>query len=138
ISTQVGNLSFLKLLGLYNNRFVGEISSEIGRFRRLLELDLFDNTLGDANNIHGSIPLAFGNLSSLQMFYGDKNHLSGRVPATLGRLKNIQLLGFQGNNLFGEIPSSIFNLSSLTEDVVWIQPISWHSSLEPWIVTSKF
>ncbi|CAN0926364.1 Probable LRR receptor-like serine/threonine-protein kinase At3g47570 [Linum grandiflorum] len=110
ISTQVGNLSFLKFLRLYNNNFVGEIPPEIGRLGRLQQLVLFNNSF------NGKIPSNISECSALTIFRVDYNNLlSGRVPATLGRLKSIQLLVFQHNNISGEVPSSIFNLSSLTE-----------------------
>ncbi|CAN1816828.1 Probable LRR receptor-like serine/threonine-protein kinase At3g47570 [Linum perenne] len=146
ISSHIGNLSFLKVLSLYNNSFTGEIPPEIGRLHRLQQLMLSNNSLGgeipsnifgllnklraldvSLNNLTGSIPPSFSNLSSLWMFSAGDNQLSGRILDALGHLKSLQYLALNFNHLYGEIPPSIFNLSALTE--LWLAENQLHGVL---------
>ncbi|CAN1321007.1 Probable LRR receptor-like serine/threonine-protein kinase At3g47570 [Linum perenne] len=131
ISPHIGNLSFLKVLSLYNNSFTGEIPPQIGRLHILQELWLTNNSLSVTQNyLTGTIPSTFGNLSSsIQYFEVAENQLSGRVPNALGQLNNLQFLALNWNNLSGEIPVSIFNLSSLTD--MWFGGNQFHGEL-PW------
>ncbi|CAN1187543.1 Probable LRR receptor-like serine/threonine-protein kinase At3g47570 [Linum perenne] len=130
ISSHIGNLSFLKVLSLYNNSFTGEIPPEIGRLHRLQQLMLSNNSLG------GEIPSNISGLSALTIFdvYRNKlmfsagdNQLSGRILDALGHLKSLQYLALNFNHLYGEIPPSIFNLSALTE--LWLAENQLHGVL---------
>ncbi|CAN0907784.1 Leucine-rich repeat receptor-like serine/threonine-protein kinase At1g17230 [Linum grandiflorum] len=87
------NLSFLKVLKLYDNIFIGGIPLEIGRRRRLQELLLYNNSLGGLNNLTGSIPHSFNNLSSLETLLATRYQLSGRIPAALGHLLLYEWIG---------------------------------------------
>ncbi|CAN1187578.1 LRR receptor-like serine/threonine-protein kinase EFR [Linum perenne] len=132
VSPHIGNLSFLKVLNLSNNMFVGEIPSEIGGLRRLQRLDLYNNSL------EGEIPPNISGCSALTvfdvtrnklMFTLHQNQMSGEVPDALDQLKSLQLLVLSFNNLYGEIPASIFNISSLIQ--IWFGANQFHGSL-PW------
>ncbi|CAN1170945.1 Probable LRR receptor-like serine/threonine-protein kinase At3g47570 [Linum perenne] len=87
ISPHVGNLSFLKVLYLFNNSFMGEIPPEIGQLGLLSKLQYF---IASSNNLSGSIPFAFGNLSSL---------------LSLSNASNLVLLQLSSNNFTGSMPS---------------------------------
>ncbi|CAN1838562.1 Probable LRR receptor-like serine/threonine-protein kinase At3g47570 [Linum perenne] len=142
ISPHVGNLSFLKELGLFNNSFIGEIPSEIARLHRLERLVLYNNSLDGEipsnisgcsaltefrvqyNELVGGLPWQLGLLNKLQYFNIRWNNLTGSIPLAFGNLSSLE--SFNGghnqlglylnfNNLSGEIPASIFNLTSLTD-----------------------
>ncbi|CAN1295325.1 Probable LRR receptor-like serine/threonine-protein kinase At3g47570 [Linum perenne] len=150
ISPHVGNLSFLKFLCLYNNSFTGEIPPEIGRLRRLEQLRLYNNSLDGkipsnisrcsslielqyfyarSNNLSGSIPPAFGNLSSLLDFDGRQNQLNLwlgfnklhgslpwnlEIPASIQNCKQLLRLHIFGNHFTGVIPLEVLSLTSLS------------------------
>ena len=67
----------------------------------------------DNNQLAGSIPSTFGELSDLIVLYLNSNQLVGSIPAELGGLSNLMQLCLNNNQLTGGIPSSLGNLSSL-------------------------
>jgi len=71
IPPQLGNLSFLQSLTLYNNSFHGDLPSEIGNLRRLQLMDIGSNKLSLV------IPESFGNLHRLEGLRFDGNNLTG-------------------------------------------------------------
>ncbi|CAN1838559.1 Probable LRR receptor-like serine/threonine-protein kinase At3g47570 [Linum perenne] len=107
ISPHVGNLSFLKELGLFNNSFIGEIPSEIARLHRLERLVLYNNSLD------GEIPSNISGCSALTEFRVQYNELVGGLPWQLGLLNKLQYFNIRWNNLTGSIPLAFGNLSSL-------------------------
>ena len=107
ISPHVGNLSFLKILTLFNNSFHNEIPSEIGHLHRMRFLQLQNNTLG------GKIPSNLSNCSNLEAIHVAYNFLVGEIPETLGTLSKLWLFASYRNNLMGSIPHSFGNLSFL-------------------------
>ncbi|CAN1187544.1 Probable LRR receptor-like serine/threonine-protein kinase At3g47570 [Linum perenne] len=138
ISSHIGNLSFLKVLSLYNNSFTGEIPPEIGRLHRLQQLMLSNNSLGGEipsnisglsaltifdvyrNKLVGSLPWQFGLLNKLRALDVSLNNLTGSIPpsfssipSSLGNLTKLIELYVNNNNLHGEIPTSIQNCTNL-------------------------
>ncbi|PRQ56836.1 putative protein kinase RLK-Pelle-LRR-XII-1 family [Rosa chinensis] len=107
ISPQVGNLSFLQNLVLYNNSFTHEIPPEIGHLRRLRELRL------DNNSLTGPIPSTIYSCFNLIDLIVGNNMLIGEISSQIGSLPKLQLLVLQWNNFTGEIPPTLGNLSSL-------------------------
>ena len=103
LPAELGNLSQLTELDLWNNGLSGSIPAELGSLSNLLYLFLMDNQLS------GSIPAELGNLSNLLFLRLDNNQLSGPIPAELGRLSNLQrlFLGGTGNRLTGCIPTGL-------------------------------
>ncbi|XP_039170617.1 probable LRR receptor-like serine/threonine-protein kinase At3g47570 [Eucalyptus grandis] len=110
ISPHIGNLSFLRILNLENNRFNLEIPPQIGQLRWLQALHLSNNSL------RGVIPRNISGCPNLGILLLDYNQLVGQIPIELGSLSNVQELSFARNQLIGSIPSSMGNLSSL----LWI------------------
>ncbi|KAI7729021.1 hypothetical protein M8C21_024566 [Ambrosia artemisiifolia] len=107
LSPSIGNLSFLRVIRLFNNSFTGEIPPEIGRLFRLRVLDLQNNSFT------GNIPATITNCSNLQVLDLRKSLLVGKIPDEIGSLSMLYFLGLQGNILEGGIPPSIANLTLL-------------------------
>ncbi|KAG5561906.1 hypothetical protein RHGRI_004823 [Rhododendron griersonianum] len=62
LATDLGKLSYIRYIVLYNNHFSGAIPKEIGGLKKLEVLDLRNNSLS------GTIPAEFGRLQSLKHF----------------------------------------------------------------------
>ena len=66
------------------------------------------------NRLSGAIPVALGNLTSLQGLYLWDNRLSGAIPVALGNLTNLQQLRLNSNELSGPLPLTLSALSQLS------------------------
>ncbi|XP_026411219.1 probable LRR receptor-like serine/threonine-protein kinase At3g47570 [Papaver somniferum] len=108
ISPYIGNLSFLRVLSLYDNRFKGEIPQEVGHLSRLQTFWVANNTLT------GKIPRNISSCKNLEKLVIYNNDLVGGIPTELGSLSKLQILALSMNNLGGTIPVSLSNLSVLT------------------------
>ncbi|KAJ0771373.1 putative protein kinase RLK-Pelle-LRR-XII-1 family [Helianthus annuus] len=105
LSPSIGNLSFLKMLLLYNNSFSGDIPPEIGRLFRLQQLGLYNNFFT------GNIPITIGNCSNLQVLVLSNNNLVGKIPDAVGSLSMLEVLILHRNNLEGNLPTTLDSLS---------------------------
>ncbi|XP_028770488.1 putative receptor-like protein kinase At3g47110 [Neltuma alba] len=103
------NCTELKVLGLAQNMFGGELPSSIANLSSKLE----KLTLG-SNALYGSIPSAVGKLTNLGILGFEGNLLAGSVPDGIGKLQTLDGLYLNGNKFSGTIPSSLGNLTSLT------------------------
>jgi RHS repeat-associated protein len=65
------------------------------------------------NNLSGTIPASFGNLTSLIHLTLQTNNLSGDIPATLGNCKELALVYLHRNQLTGSIPLFFTTLPKL-------------------------
>ncbi|XP_071679626.1 receptor kinase-like protein Xa21 [Lolium perenne] len=131
IASSIGNLTYLRRLGLQENRFYGIIPSEIGQLVGLEHLNLSSNSIGgnipptlsscvhlqvvslSDNNLQKVIPSALGVLSNLRVIELRNNVLKGSVPRELASLHNLEVLDLGHNNLTGNIPVEIGNLKGL-------------------------
>ena len=131
LSPHIGNLSFLRILKLENNRFSHNIPQELGHLFRLRMLSLENNTFDgkipvnishcsnllilslSGNNLTGKLPIELGSLSKLQVFFFQFNYLVGGIPSSFGNLSAIIQIFGAGNYLQGGIPNSIGQLKSL-------------------------
>ena len=107
LGPSLGNLTFLRKLGLLNVNLYGEIPTQVGRLKRLRVLDLRNN------NLQGEIPIEVTNCTNIKVISLSFNKLIGRVPACFGSMMQLTELFLGHNNLVGTIPSSLGNLSSL-------------------------
>ncbi|ONI27082.1 hypothetical protein PRUPE_1G067000 [Prunus persica] len=93
-----------------NNRFVGELSSQL---KNCTKLTLFD--LGE-NNLSCSIPEWLGaSLPNLGILILRGNQFYSSIPPQLCHLTHIQILDLSMNNISGTIPKCLNNLSALTQ-----------------------
>ncbi|KAG2713792.1 hypothetical protein I3760_04G191700 [Carya illinoinensis] len=136
IPYEIGNLSSLIHLNLFNSNFSGQIPSEIQYLSKLSSLslssfygyrDLYTKSLNSLVqnltnlevlqfyfvNISSTIPESLANLSSLKILQGNEN-LSGHLPEfhPNSPLKHLYLYF---TNFSGDLPASIGNLNSLTK-----------------------
>ena len=98
---ELGNLTYLIILGTMDNQVSGEIPVELGNLPYLAALELHGNQLS------GEIPPELGSLSNLEELGLGGNDLSGEIPSELGRLSNLELLHLDGNQLTGCIPGGL-------------------------------
>ncbi|CAL5376497.1 unnamed protein product [Camellia sinensis] len=131
VSSQIGNLTFLRRIDLGNNSFHGEILQELGKLFRLQHLLLLNNSFqGEfptnlthcshlryidmrGNRLGGKIPIELGSLSELMSLKLSNNHFTGTIPPSIGNLTILSLLGLMYNNLEGNIPTQLGQLSKL-------------------------
>ncbi|KAJ8429941.1 hypothetical protein Cgig2_017991 [Carnegiea gigantea] len=108
IPDSVGSLKQLVHLSLYSNRFIGPVPASIGDLKNLYWLDLSNNQLT------GSIPVSNGTAPGLDLlvktkhFHFGMNQLSGPIPPGLFRPDMVLIhVLFDNNNLTGSIPSTL-------------------------------
>jgi len=163
IPSELGNLTNLTGLYLFNNTLSGSIPSELGNLTSLIDLFLFNNTLSGSippelgnltnlidlrlyyNSLSGTIPVELGNLKKLTSLILEHNILSGSIPSELGNLSNLTLLHLGRNSLTGTIPSELGNLTNLidlrlSENAFSLPKPNWleNSTLEILEVESAF
>lgn len=130
LSSQVGNLSFLRTLDLDCNHFYGRLPEEISLLFRLETLTLANNSFQgqlptnltnsarlltlnlEGNNFTGSIPDALGYLPKLTIISLSANRLTGKIPPSLGNL-SLSHLYIANNQIEGSIPQELARLSNL-------------------------
>nr|XP_043627871.1 BRASSINOSTEROID INSENSITIVE 1-associated receptor kinase 1-like [Erigeron canadensis] len=106
----LGQLTNLQYLSLYNNNITGNIPSEIGNLTQLVSLDLYQNQLD------GDIPATLGTLQKLRSLRLNNNKLSGTIPLSLTTVNTLQVLDLSFNLLSGRIPvnGSFTNFTDLS------------------------
>jgi hypothetical protein len=109
IPNDLGLLTDLTSLQLFDNRLTGTIPSSLGLMTALVDLDLRDNTLT------GTIPSSIGDLKALTILQFWSNQLRGTIPPSFGALTALSFLGMSDNELTGTIPSSFDALTALTQ-----------------------
>ncbi len=87
----------------------GVIPAELGSLTGLRNLALFENRLA------GPLPPELGQLANLASLYLGRNRLTGAIPPELGSLTNLRDLWLQGNRLTGDIPSQLEQLTNLRQ-----------------------
>ncbi|XP_057545971.1 receptor-like protein 34 [Amaranthus tricolor] len=93
-----------------NNKFHGELPTELGNLNALVVLNLSHNAFS------GKIPSSFGNLNQIQSLDLSWNAFRGKIPWEFANLNFIEYLNLSFNKLSGQIPTSTqlqsFNASS--------------------------
>ncbi|XP_008370076.2 probable LRR receptor-like serine/threonine-protein kinase At3g47570 [Malus domestica] len=129
--TFLANCTRLETLGLYGNRFGGELPGSIAN----LSTQLISLTLG-GNMIHGVIPEGIGYLVNLTVLVLEHNNFGGTVPNTIGKLQKLVELYLNSNKLSGPIPSSLGNLSALTN--LYLDWNMFEGSIPPSLANCQF
>ncbi|KAG5558232.1 hypothetical protein RHGRI_008235 [Rhododendron griersonianum] len=119
---ELGQLTSLAYLNLYNNSFSGPIPASIGRLSSLIRLDL------SYNKFNGTLPESLGRLGKLERLYISDNLLEGVVSdvhfANLTRLRDLLA---DGNNL------------TLNTSENWVPPFQVEIlSLDSWTLGPQF
>ena len=104
IPSEIGLLTQLQMLDLYQQQLVGTIPSTMGNLIHLTALYLY------VNQLTGTIPSTLGNLVLLTGLYFAQNQLSGSIPSTFGNLIELNYLYLYNNQLTGTLPASLKNL----------------------------
>ena len=106
--SDLGFLSNLQRLDLTNNNFSGPLPTQLVQLKELLLLDLSSNTFG------GTLPTELGQLPKLQQLWLDDNVLEGSVPTEFGQLsQSLELLSLTLNKFTGTIPTELGRLTKL-------------------------
>lgn len=132
IPTEIGLLTQLTSLWLYENVYVGTIPSEIGLLTLLGGLVFSDtelrgtipSTIGNLVQLTylefsnsaftGSIPSSFAGLAELYELYITSNPISGSVPSWITTLTNLAYLSLYNTSLTGSIPASFCSQANET------------------------
>ena len=93
-------LNFMSGIDLSDNRFTGEIPSEMGYLREIHALNL------SHNNLIGSIPTTFLNLKNVESLDLSHNNLTGAIPRQLTELTSLAVFSVAVNNLSGKTPET--------------------------------
>ena len=107
IPSELGQLTYLEFLILFENDLSGTIPPELGNLTNLIVLGL------GVNDLSGTIPLELGNLTYLEVLHLRGNNLIGEIPLELGKLTYLALLNLSDNELDGEIPPELGKLTNL-------------------------
>ena len=91
-------------IGLQGQGLTGSIPPEIGCLTNLTNLWLYNNQLT------GEIPVEIGSLTNLTFLDLYNNQLIGTVPPEIGSLTNLIFLSLLGNQLAGGIPQVVCDL----------------------------
>jgi len=92
---------------LPSNNLAGTIPASFVNLTALQRITLINNRL------HGNIPSDIGNMSNLKSIGLGINQLSGTIPASIGSLTHLESLSLDGNQLRGNIPASLGSLTRL-------------------------
>ncbi|XP_057797792.1 probable LRR receptor-like serine/threonine-protein kinase At3g47570 [Salvia miltiorrhiza] len=105
------NMSSLGTLFLGRNKFIGNLSRNVGNLTMLANLDLSENYLT------GVIPREFGQLNQLEELRLGFNALSGSIPHELFNISILRTLLLSDNALSGLLPTHLCHTSPFLEEL---------------------
>uniref|UniRef100_A0A0E0R4T1 Receptor kinase-like protein Xa21 n=1 Tax=Oryza rufipogon TaxID=4529 RepID=A0A0E0R4T1_ORYRU len=100
------NCSRLKVLCLNGNHLVGQLNNNFPPKLQVLTLAY--------NNLTGTIPSSFANITGLRKLDFTANNIKGNIPNEFSNFLMMEILLLGGNMLTGRFPQAILNLSTLT------------------------
>mmetsp|Transcript_49757 Transcript_49757/g.53703 ORF Transcript_49757/g.53703 Transcript_49757/m.53703 type:complete len:814 (+) Transcript_49757:93-2534(+) len=95
------------IIKLPSNSLQGEMPWELSLLKNLIQVDF------DSDQLYGSIPANFGNLSFLQALWLKGNDISGTLPPELAKATKLESLDLEDNSLTSILPSEWGSLSNL-------------------------
>jgi Leucine rich repeat len=97
IPPEIGLLTGLSEIDMFNNDVIGVLPSEIKKLTSLAELVLHGNFLS------GSVPAWLSEIPSLETIDLARNSLKGSLPSTFGKLTALKTLNLEFNSLTGTL-----------------------------------
>ena len=94
-------------LNLEDNNLSGSIPTEFADLTNLVALTI------DTNNLTGPLPIELASLPMLEWAWLSGNLFTGTIPVEYGEMPNLLILSLSGNHINGEIPTQLGNLSNL-------------------------
>jgi len=125
IPIEIGRLSSLRIVELYENKLTGNIPDFVSTDLRQVHVDnndlsgtipFFDDGVPleqirlERNRLHGNLPIRLGDHTDLVVLHLNGNGFSGIVPHEYGRLEHLESFKLEGNTLTGTVPESICEL----------------------------
>nr|XP_023886914.1 receptor-like protein EIX2 [Quercus suber] len=126
----------LEILYLSHSQLRGHLRDELGVFKNLVKLDLWNNS------ILGPLPVSLGNLSSLTYLDLSNNQFKGTLlPQNFGQLYKLETLYIDSNKLKGVVSEVHFdNLTSLRALTASGNQLTLKANMAPsfWNLSSQF
>ena len=122
----------LQTLYLYDNQLTGSLPPSWGNMTSLQTLDL------SSNELTGSLPASWSNMTSLLTLLLSANELTGSLPPSWGNMTSLQSLYLYYNQLTGSLPPLWGNMSNLQDLYLNINeftgslPSSWSNMTSLW------
>ncbi|CAN4081854.1 unnamed protein product [Withania somnifera] len=120
LPASVGNFSdYLQIFEGQSCKLKGIIPVEIGNLTGLTKMELFNNELT------GHIPNTVQGMVSLQELYLDSNKLEGTIPEVICNLNNLGALDLSENQFSGSVPPCLGNVTSLRKLNLAVNRLNW-------------
>ncbi|MCM5662594.1 leucine-rich repeat domain-containing protein [Galbibacter mesophilus] len=105
---QLNNENRVENIGFYNNNLTGSLPESFGDLTSLKYISIIED-------LEGEIPESIGNLTKLKSLGLNFNDFTGNIPESIGNLIDLNTIRINYNKLTGSIPESFGNLINLTE-----------------------
>jgi hypothetical protein len=107
INSELGKMTRLKYVTLYENTLTATIPTEFGQVTALTALILAINAPT------GTVPTQLGFLTALSRLSVNTNKLEGKIPFQLGQLIALTQVSLYSNEMTGGLPSDVGQLTAL-------------------------
>nr|GMD23091.1 probable LRR receptor-like serine/threonine-protein kinase At3g47570 [Ipomoea batatas] len=112
VAINLGNCSQLRRIFLYENGLQGNLPTDLSNLKKMQKFSL-DISLA-INNLSGTFPSAFFNMTFLKIVSVTDNSFEGTIPSYIGdTMPYLRLFYLDINKFYGNIPTSFSNASKL-------------------------